>query len=262
MSNAIKELLKRPIAYQPVIAKAIGSVKLTILWCQLYYWKDKTSNPDGWVYKKREDIFDETGLTRKEQETARRIGTRLGVLKCKTKGFPPIVHFKVNEERMIEIIQDYFKKNPETQSKRMFDNRELEQKYNSIFDYWNRQDIVNHSKLTDKMKTKIRSALKDYSRDKILLAIKKYQMVLKDDKFFWTYKWTLIDFLKRGLTKFLDTPIDNFKLDQDGFKKPKKRRVYFQGDIVIKRNGKQMVKQNGEWKEFCGEDKQLEVKFE
>jgi len=112
MINAIKELLKRPVAYQPVIAKAIGSVKLTILWCQLYYWSDKTNDPDGWIYKTRTDIFNETGMKRKEQETARKIGIELGVLECKVVGMPPKVNFKIDEERMIEIIEAYIKNNP------------------------------------------------------------------------------------------------------------------------------------------------------
>ncbi len=112
MINAIKELLKRPVAYQPVIAKAIGSVKLTILWCQLYYWSDKTNDPEGWIYKTRQDVFNETGMKRKEQETARKIGEKLGVLECIVRGMPPKVHFKIDEERMIELIERYLVENP------------------------------------------------------------------------------------------------------------------------------------------------------
>ena len=44
--------------------------------------------------------------------------------------------------------------------------------------------------------------------------------------------------------------------------KPKKRRVYFQGDPVYEKNGKQWVVSNGEWREFVGEQKDLEIKFE
>ena len=66
----IEELLKRPIAYNPIVAKAFGSVKLGILWSQIYYWTDKTKDPDGWIYKTQNEVFDETGLSRREQETA------------------------------------------------------------------------------------------------------------------------------------------------------------------------------------------------
>jgi len=107
MNESIKELLKRPIAYQPSVAKAVGSVKLAVLWSQLYYWSDKTKNEDGWVYKTQQEIFDETGLERREQETARRIGMKLGILESKGMGHPCIVHFRINIEKMAELIDTY-----------------------------------------------------------------------------------------------------------------------------------------------------------
>lgn len=113
--NAIRALLQRPVAYQPIIAKATGSVKLTVLWCQIHYWTDKTQDPDGWVYKTRDAIFEETGLGRKEQETVRELGSKLGVLMSEVRGTPPTVHFRVDEGRMIELIERYGKENPEKQ---------------------------------------------------------------------------------------------------------------------------------------------------
>ena len=44
-------------------------------------------------------------------------------------------------------------------------------------------------------------------------------------------------------------------------KKLKKRKVFFQGDPVYEKNGKQYVVQNGEWREFVGDEKDLIVKF-
>jgi len=131
----------------------------------------------------------------------------------------------------------------------------------SIFEYWNKQKIISHKKLTGKMKTKISYSLKEYSKGDIMVAIKKYKVVLAGKEYFWTYEWTLAEFLQRGLTKFLDTPTDNFKTSQKMFAKPKKRRVYFQGDPVYEKNGKQYVVQNGEWREFVGDEKDLIVKF-
>lgn len=112
MKNTIQELLKRPIAYQPIVAKATDSVKLAILWSQLYYWSDRTNDPDGWVYKTREDVFDETGLSRKEQETARKIGAKLGVMESERKGVQGIIHFRVDVEAMMELIEKYLEKHP------------------------------------------------------------------------------------------------------------------------------------------------------
>jgi hypothetical protein len=133
--------------------------------------------------------------------------------------------------------------------------------FEEIFKFWNEQKIITHNVLTDKMKTKIKSALKDYSLGDIKIAITKYKQVLTGDQYFWSYKWTLPDFLSRGLTKFLDTPIDGFK-QSNGFEKEKKKKVYYNGNPVVEKNGKKYVIIDGEWKEFCGEEKDLITKFE
>jgi hypothetical protein len=112
MQNIIQEFFKRPIAYQPIVAKAFDSVTLAILWCQFYYWSDRTSDPDGWIYKTRKDVFDETGLGRKQQETARRIGGKLGVLESKRIGIRGVVHFRVDPDKAFKIIEAYALKNP------------------------------------------------------------------------------------------------------------------------------------------------------
>jgi hypothetical protein len=108
--NIIRELLKRPIAYQPIIAKAFGSVKLAVLWSQLYYWSDKTKDKDGWIYKTRDDLYDETGLTRREQETARKLGRELGVIEEKKAGSPPVIHFKVNLDKTSDVVSKHIQK--------------------------------------------------------------------------------------------------------------------------------------------------------
>ena len=99
-----------------------------------------------------------------------------------------------------------------------------------IFNFWNNQKIVEHKKLTDKMKTKINSALKEYSLEDIKKSISNYSTVLSNKKYFWSYKWTLEDFLVRGLTKFLDVPLKNYETEEskklpplpDGWSKLKK----------------------------------------
>lgn len=107
--NIIREFFNRPIAYHPTVAKAFGSVKLGILWSQLFYWKDKGKDQEGWIYKTGKDIYDETALSRKEQETARKIGKEIGVLEEKVSGQPPTLHYRLNIEKAEELIGDYLK---------------------------------------------------------------------------------------------------------------------------------------------------------
>lgn len=115
MNNTYKKALERtlegrPIAYHAIIAKASGSVKLGVLWSQINYWKDKGKDPDGWIYKTKEELFEETGLSRREQETARKIGTKLGIIEEKLAGTPPTMHYRVNVEATAELIDAYVKK--------------------------------------------------------------------------------------------------------------------------------------------------------
>lgn len=85
--------------------------------------------------------------------------------------------------------------------------------YTQIFDHWNSQGIYKHTTLNDKTKRKIASSLKEYKNpDEILKAITNYATVYKGNQYFWNYKWSLADFLQRGLSKFVDeaTPLTNF----------------------------------------------------
>lgn len=87
--------------------------------------------------------------------------------------------------------------------------------YNAIFEHWNSKKIIVHKKITDKIKRKIRGALNTYSPDEIKKAIDNYSTVLTSDEYYWTYKWTLEDFLQRGVEKFLtDACFENYKKDK------------------------------------------------
>ncbi|MFA5232736.1 MAG: hypothetical protein WC410_03660 [Candidatus Paceibacterota bacterium] len=103
----LEEYLKRPVAYRAEFAKALGSAKLAILLSQFYYWCDKGYDPNGWFYKNRSEIFDETGLSRSEQETARKRGRELGVLEEIKKGTPRRLYFKINKTILLKLITEY-----------------------------------------------------------------------------------------------------------------------------------------------------------
>ncbi|RXJ10458.1 primosomal protein I [Lelliottia nimipressuralis] len=101
------QLLDRPIAYQPAFAQLrAGKVKsgpaAAVLLSQLVYWHNRM---DGeWMYKTREDIKKETGLSRDEQETARKRLVALGVLQEDLRGVPATVHYKIDTERLEALL--------------------------------------------------------------------------------------------------------------------------------------------------------------
>ena len=89
----------------------------------------------------------------------------------------------------------------------------LNKEYWDIFEKWNHCKIIIHYKLNEKMKKSIENALLDYSLSEILIAIVNYAEILESDNYFWTYEWTLKDFLNKGLDRFVEAanPKNNFK---------------------------------------------------
>ncbi len=85
-----------------------------------------------------------------------------------------------------------------------------------IFDHWNSKGIITHREMTDKIRRAINGALRNYSEDEIYQAIDNYAIILTDDKYFWSYKWTLQKFLQRGLDDFLDfnTAAQNYAIKE------------------------------------------------
>ena len=59
----------------------------------------------------------------------------------------------------------------------------------------------------------VNRAVERYDEDTVILAIHHYATVLGGDEYWWDHRWTLIDFLKRGLDKFVPEakPLDNFR---------------------------------------------------
>ena len=89
---------------------------------------------------------------------------------------------------------------------------------NTIFDFWNEQEIIKHRDL-EKYRPNINSALKKYTEEEIITAMKNYVAVYRDEASWWTHKWNIRDFLQRGLDRFC---ADNFCLSdyiKDGQKK-------------------------------------------
>jgi len=75
----------------------------------------------------------------------------------------------------------------------------------TVFNHWNSKKIIVHRKLNQKMRSHINARLQEYSLDELLTAIDNYNEVLKNDKYYWTHRWTLEDFMKpNNVVRFLD----------------------------------------------------------
>lgn len=79
--------------------KVLGSRDAGCLATQLVYWHNKGRNPDGWIYKSRDDIKEEIWIGRSALKTAIKICEKAGILETKIEipefGKGPTMHFRL-----------------------------------------------------------------------------------------------------------------------------------------------------------------------
>jgi hypothetical protein len=111
LDSNIEAMWDRPIAFQRIFCK-FGGVTAALMLSQAVYWSKRTKNKDGWFYKTQADWEEETGLTRREQETARK--SLKGILECKLQGVPATTHYRVNFQILKQNIELAARENSQT----------------------------------------------------------------------------------------------------------------------------------------------------
>jgi hypothetical protein len=110
-----------------------------------------------------------------------------------------------------------------------------------IFEFWNSKGIVVHNNPTDKIIKAIKKCLKDYTEKEVMEAIGNYSIIINDktESYRFNYKWTLGDFLNRGIDKFLPNadPLNNFKKQNYKSQYTGKKQAYNAG-CAAPREGK------------------------
>ena len=91
------EAIGRPVAYYPRLAKFFGSVNSAILFSQLFYWQQRCDNKLG-VFKTSEEWSEETGLSYREQATARQHLIKRGFLVETNKRLEHRIYFRLEQE--------------------------------------------------------------------------------------------------------------------------------------------------------------------
>jgi len=71
---------------------------------QAVYWNKRTSLPDSWFWKTQDEWQEETGLSRREQETARKILNKLGIFNERKKGIPAKLYYQINMDVLNELL--------------------------------------------------------------------------------------------------------------------------------------------------------------
>jgi hypothetical protein len=104
----IKDILPHQVVgYSPDLARIVGGATIGLFLSQLLFLSDKGNNPEGWVYKSEQEMGKETGLTKREQQTARRKLLSLGVIAIMRGGWKNTYHFKVIWEKLYQVIAGF-----------------------------------------------------------------------------------------------------------------------------------------------------------
>jgi hypothetical protein len=103
-SKMFKKLLKRPIAFHAHFVDVTGDILASLMLSQAQYWSERVKeDKEGWFYKTQEEWTEETRLSRFQQERARRVLRRLGVLEEKKKGVPCRLYFRINYAKLEQL---------------------------------------------------------------------------------------------------------------------------------------------------------------
>jgi hypothetical protein len=106
--QGVKEILSnRIVGYSPELGRIVGGVTTGVYLCQLMFLSDKGNDPEGWIYKSEAEMGQETGLTKREQQTARKKLLKLGVIEIKRGGWRNMYHFRIDWENLLAVIADY-----------------------------------------------------------------------------------------------------------------------------------------------------------
>jgi hypothetical protein len=162
----VKDMLpNRVVGYSPDLARAVGGATIGLFLSQLLFLSDKGADPNGWIYKSEAEMGRETGLTKREQQTARRKLLSLGVIAIERRGFKFTYHFKVIWERLYQVIAQFQREqNVATEPSQRLQNvvADREQNVSTEPPKWQqnvpkeqRQNVVTHNRedITENKKT-------------------------------------------------------------------------------------------------------------
>lgn len=113
----ISQTLDRPIAFHRAFVGIGAGITGALMLSQAIYWSNRSEDRGGWFYKTQVDWEGETGLTRYEQETARKKLKALGVMHEVKRGVPCKTWFKVDFSVLDNLLIQYAK-NQQTRSRK------------------------------------------------------------------------------------------------------------------------------------------------
>lgn len=116
-ASDLMRTIGRPIAYHPALARMVGGVNAAIFLSQLIYWDERMEDAELGVYKTAEQWEAETGLSVREQTTARRQLRDRGLITETHKRIEHKLYFKLDRDAFDRLIAGAGEaENPEPQN--------------------------------------------------------------------------------------------------------------------------------------------------
>jgi len=104
----IIRVLGKPVSFYPLFSHIFsGNVNAALFLSNFMYWEGKQHDDNGWIYKNQTAIYNETGLSRYQQESARKILRSYNVMQEARRGQPAKLYYKFDWEAVNKIVNDH-----------------------------------------------------------------------------------------------------------------------------------------------------------
>jgi len=103
----LTDLLRRPIAFHRPLVDVTKSITAALMLSQALYWNPRTGKNDGWFFKTQEEWTKETGMSRAEQETARKSLLNLDVWEERYDRLLHRMWYRVKTEQLSRMLESY-----------------------------------------------------------------------------------------------------------------------------------------------------------
>ncbi len=105
--SLVLEVFDLPITFHRCLIAVTGSVTAALMTSQALAWSEQLGpEMEGWFCKSQGDWTEETGLSRWEQDTARRVLRNCGLLDERKMGMPARLWFRVNRARLAAALRE------------------------------------------------------------------------------------------------------------------------------------------------------------
>jgi hypothetical protein len=105
-ANLAMEIFDLPVAFHRSLVTITGSVTAALMLSQAITWMETLApEAEGWFSKSQAEWAEETGLSRWEQMTARKLLRACSLLEERKCGIPPKLWFRVNKHHLWQALR-------------------------------------------------------------------------------------------------------------------------------------------------------------